>query len=154
MRTCQHSTAARRSDETWIVPEQPPYRTGQTVAVVGSGPAGLAAAAELNKRRHTVTLLERNTHIRGLLGLGVPDFKLDKGVVQRRVDILEQEGIEMRTGVNVGVDITADQLRAEFDAVVLTIGSTIPRDLPVPGRELDGVHFAMEYLEQRNRFVA
>src|SRR3954469_12381630 len=147
MRTCQHSTAARRSDENWIVPEQPPYRTGQTVAVVGSGPAGLAAAAELNKRGHTVTLFERNHPTGGLLRFGVPDFKLDKGVVQRRVDILEQEGIEMRTGVNVGADVTADELREQYDAVVLTIGSTIPRDLPVDGRELDGVHFAMEYLE-------
>ncbi len=150
----EQSIADRAFDEGWIVPEQPPYRTGRTVAVVGSGPAGLAAAAELNKAGHTVTLFERNTHIGGLLRFGVPDFKLDKGVVQRRVDILEQEGIEMRTGVNVGVDITAEELQEQFDAVVLTIGSTIPRDLPVPGRELDGVHFAMEYLELRNRFVA
>jgi glutamate synthase (NADPH/NADH) small chain len=144
----------RAFDEGWVVPMQPPYRTGKKVAVVGSGPSGLAAAAELNKAGHTVTLFERNDRIGGLLRYGVPDFKLDKGVVQRRVDILEQEGIEMRTGVNVGVDITAEELRRQFDSVVLTIGSTIPRDLPVPGRELDGVHFAMEYLEQRNRFVA
>ncbi|MEA2446170.1 MAG: glutamate synthase small chain [Thermoleophilales bacterium] len=150
----EQSIADRAFDEGWIVPEQPPYRTGKTVAVVGSGPAGMAAAAELNKFGHTVTLFERNDRIGGLLRFGVPDFKLDKGVVQRRVDILEQEGIEMRTGVNVGVDITADELQEEFDAVVLTIGSTIPRDLPVPGRELDGVHFAMEYLELRNRYVA
>jgi glutamate synthase (NADPH) small chain len=150
----EQAIADRAFDEDWVVPEQPPYRTGQTVAVVGSGPAGLAAAAELNKRGHTVTLFERNTHIGGLLRFGVPDFKLDKGVVQRRVDILEQEGIEMRAGVNVGIDVTADELREQFDAVVLTIGSTIPRDLPVPGRELEGVHFAMEYLELRNRFVA
>jgi glutamate synthase (NADPH/NADH) small chain len=150
----EQSIADRGFAEGWIVPEPPPYRTGKTVAVVGSGPAGLAAAAELNKRGHTVTLFERNSEIGGLLRFGVPDFKLDKGVVQRRVDILEQEGIEMRTGVDVGVDITADDLREQYDAVVLTIGSTIPRDLPVPGRELDGVHFAMEYLELRNRFVA
>jgi glutamate synthase (NADPH/NADH) small chain len=150
----EQAIADRAFDEGWIVPEPPPYRTGKTVAVVGSGPAGMAAAAELNKRGHSVTLFERNTEIGGLLRFGVPDFKLDKAVVQRRVDILEQEGIEMRTGVDVGVDITADQLREQFDAVVLSIGSTIPRDLPVPGRELDGVHFAMEYLELRNRFVA
>jgi glutamate synthase (NADPH/NADH) small chain len=150
----EQSIADRAFDEGWIVPEQPPYRTGKTVAVVGSGPAGMAAAAELNKSGHTVTLFERGDRIGGLLRFGVPDFKLDKGVVQRRVDILEQEGIEMRTGVNVGVDITADELREQFDAVVMTIGSTIPRDLPVPGRELDGVHFAMEYLEMRNRYVA
>jgi glutamate synthase (NADPH) small chain len=150
----EQSIADRAFAEGWVVPEQPPYRTGKKVAVVGSGPAGMAAAAELNKRGHTVTLFERNTHIGGLCRFGVPDFKLDKAVVQRRVDILEQEGIEMRTGVNVGVDITADELREQYDAVVLTIGSTVPRDLPVPGRELDGVHFAMEYLELRNRFVA
>ena len=98
----EQSIADRAFDENWIVPEQPPYRTGQTVAVVGSGPAGLAAAAELNKRGHTVTLFERNTHIGGLLRFGVPDFKLDKGVVQRRVDLMEAEGVEMRTGVEVG----------------------------------------------------
>jgi glutamate synthase (NADPH/NADH) small chain len=150
----EQSIADRGFAEDWIVPVQPPYRTGKTVAVVGSGPAGLAAAAELNKLGHTVTLFERNDRIGGLLRYGVPDFKLDKGVVQRRVDILEQEGIEMRTGVDVGADITAEELQDQFDAVVLTMGSTIPRDLPVPGRELDGVHFAMEYLELRNRFVA
>jgi glutamate synthase (NADPH/NADH) small chain len=141
-------------EEGWVKPTPPPFRTGRTVAVVGSGPAGLAAAAQLNKAGHTVTLFERNDRIGGLLRYGVPDFKLDKGVVQRRVDILEAEGIEMRTGVNVGVDVTADELREQYDAVVIAVGSTVPRDLPVPGRELDGVHFAMEYLEQRNRFVA
>jgi glutamate synthase (NADPH/NADH) small chain len=144
----------RAFEEGWVRPEPPAFRTGRTVAVVGSGPAGLAAAAQLNKAGHTVTLFERNDRIGGLLRYGVPDFKLDKGVVQRRVDILEAEGIEMRTGVNVGVDPTADELREQYDAVVIAVGATVPRDLPVPGRELDGVHFAMEYLEQRNRFVA
>jgi glutamate synthase (NADPH/NADH) small chain len=141
-------------EEGWVRPEPPAHRTGRTAAVVGSGPAGLAAAAQLNEAGHRVTLFERNDRIGGLLRYGVPDFKLDKGVVQRRVDILEAEGIEMRTGVNVGVDVTADELREQYDAVVVAVGSTVPRDLPVPGRELDGVHFAMEYLEQRNRFVA
>jgi glutamate synthase (NADPH/NADH) small chain len=144
----------RAFEEGWVRPEPPAFRTGRTVAVVGSGPAGLAAAAQLNKAGHTVTLFERNDRIGGLLRYGVPDFKLDKGVVQRRVDILEAEGIEMRTGVEVGVNVTADELREQFDAVVIATGSTVPRDLQVPGRELDGVHFAMEYLEQRNRFVA
>jgi glutamate synthase (NADPH/NADH) small chain len=138
----------------WVRPEPPAFRTGRTAAVIGSGPAGLAAAAQLNKAGHHVTLFERNDRIGGLLRYGVPDFKLDKGVVQRRVDILEAEGIEMRTGVEVGRDITGDELREQFDAIVICTGSTVPRDLPVPGRELDGVHFAMEYLEQRNRFVA
>jgi glutamate synthase (NADPH/NADH) small chain len=138
----------------WVRPEPPSFRTGRSVAVIGSGPAGLAAAAQLNKAGHQVTLFERNDRIGGLLRYGVPDFKLDKGVVQRRVDILEAEGIEMRTGVEVGRDISADELREQFDAIVICTGSTVPRDLPVDGRELDGVHFAMEYLEQRNRFVA
>jgi glutamate synthase (NADPH/NADH) small chain len=140
--------------EGWVKPEPPSFRTGRTVAVVGSGPAGLAAAAELNKMGHAVTLFERNDRIGGLLRYGVPDFKLEKWIVQRRVDILAAEGVEMRTGVNVGVDVTGEELRDRYDAVVVAIGSTIPRDLPVPGRDLDGVHFAMEYLEQRNRFVA
>jgi glutamate synthase (NADPH/NADH) small chain len=138
----------------WVRPEPPSFRTGRKVAVIGSGPAGLAAAAQLNQKGHQVTLFERNDRIGGLLRYGVPDFKLDKGVVQRRVDILEAEGIEMRTGVEVGRDIRGDELREQFDAIVICTGSTVPRDLPVPGRELDGVHFAMEYLEQRNRFVA
>ena len=150
----EQAIADKAFDEGWIVPEPPSFRTGRTVAVVGSGPAGMAAAAQLNKAGHTVTLFERNDRIGGLLRYGVPDFKLEKRFVQRRVDLMEAEGVEIRTGVNVGVDITADELRDQFDAVVLAIGSTIPRDLPVPGRELDGVHFAMEYLEQRNRFVA
>ncbi|HEX8855119.1 MAG TPA: glutamate synthase subunit beta [Thermoleophilaceae bacterium] len=140
--------------EGWVVPHVPEVRTGHTVAVVGSGPAGLAAAAELNKRGHNVALYERNDRIGGLLRYGVPDFKLDKSVVQRRVDLLAAEGVEMVTSVEVGVDITAEELRRRHEAVVITTGSTVPRDLPVPGRELDGVHFAMEYLEQRNRFVA
>ncbi|MEA2367871.1 MAG: glutamate synthase small chain [Thermoleophilaceae bacterium] len=150
----EQSIIDRAFAEGWVKPEPPAFRTGRSAAVVGSGPAGLAAAAQLNKAGHRVTLFERNDRIGGLLRYGVPDFKLDKGVVQRRVDILEAEGIEMRTGVNVGVDVTGDELREQFDAIVISTGSTVPRDLPVPGRELDGVHFAMEYLEQRNRFVA
>jgi glutamate synthase (NADPH/NADH) small chain len=150
----EQSIADKAFEEGWIVPEPPSFRTGRTVAVVGSGPAGMAAAAQLNKAGHSVTLFERNDRIGGLMRYGVPDFKLEKHYVQRRADIMEAEGVEIRTGVNVGVDVTTDELREQFDAVVLAIGSTIPRDLPVPGRELDGVHFAMEYLEQRNRFVA
>jgi glutamate synthase (NADPH/NADH) small chain len=140
--------------EGWIKPRPPAVRSGKKVAVVGSGPAGMAAAAELNYYGHEITLFERNDEIGGLLRYGIPDFKLDKSIVKRRVDLMEAEGIVMRPGVNIGVDITADELMEQFDAVVLAIGSTIPRDLPVPGRELDGVHFAMEYLELRNRWVA
>src|SRR4051812_39799897 len=129
-------------------------RSGKKVAVVGSGPAGLAAAAELNYYGHEVTLFERNDRIGGLLRYGIPDFKLDKEIVDRRLELMAAEGVTFRTGVDVGVDISADELMEQFDAVALSIGSTVPRDLPVPGRELDGVHFAMEYLELRNRFAA
>jgi len=144
----------RAFDEGWVTPRPPALRSGRGVAVIGSGPAGLAAAAELNQFGHQVTVFERSDRIGGLLSYGIPDFKLEKSVVQRRVDILEAEGIEFRTGVEVGKDVDARELREQFDAVVIATGSTVPRDLPVPGRDLDGVHFAMEYLEQRNRFVA
>ena len=144
----------RAFEEGWVKARPPAVRSGRTVAVVGSGPAGLAAAAELNQFGHEVTVFERNDRIGGLLQYGVPDFKLDKGIVQRRVDILAEEGIDFRTSVDVGRDVTGDELRERFDAIVLATGSTVPRDLLVPGRELEGVHFAMEYLELRNRFVA
>jgi glutamate synthase (NADPH/NADH) small chain len=140
--------------EGWIQPRPPAVRSGKKVAVVGSGPAGLAAAAELNYYGHEVTLFERNDKIGGLLRYGIPDFKLEKSIVARRVNLMAEEGVIMRTGVDVGVDITHDELMEQFDAVVVAIGSTIPRDLPVPGREFDGVHFAMEYLELRNRWVS
>ena len=150
----EQSIADRAWEEGWVKPQPPPVRSGRSVAVIGSGPAGLAAAAELNRFGHTVTVYERQDRIGGLLRYGVPDFKLDKQVVQRRVDLMAEEGIEFETGVEVGRDIDAAELRERLDAIVIAIGSTVPRDLPVPGRELDGVHFAMEYLEQRNRFVA
>ncbi len=150
----EQSIADRAWDEEWVKPAPPAVRSGKSVAVVGSGPAGLAAAQELNRFGHEVTLFERNTHAGGLLRFGVPDFKLEKWIVQRRVDQMVAEGVEVRCGVNVGVDVTGDELRDRYDAVVVAIGSTIPRDLPVPGRELDGVHFAMDYLEMRNRWVA
>jgi glutamate synthase (NADPH/NADH) small chain len=140
--------------EGWVKPRPPVVRSGKTVAVVGSGPAGLAAAAELNYYGHEVTLFERNDKIGGLLRYGIPDFKLEKSVVERRVDLMAAEGVIMRPGVNIGVDVMGDELMEQFDAVVLAVGSTVPRDLPVPGRELDGVHFAMEYLELRNRWVS
>jgi glutamate synthase (NADPH/NADH) small chain len=130
----------------WVVPEPPEVRTGKKVAVVGSGPAGLACAAQLNKAGHNVTVYERADRIGGLLMYGIPNMKLDKAVVQRRVDILAAEGIEFKTGIEVGKDIPADELRKKYDAIVLTTGATKPRDLPVEGRGLKGVHFAMEFL--------
>jgi len=140
--------------EGWTVPRVPTWRSGRSVAVIGSGPAGLAAVAQLNQAGHSVTLYERQDRIGGLLRYGVPDFKLEKWVVQRRVDLLAEEGVEFVTGVEVGRDVDANELLERFDALVVATGSTVPRDLPVPGRELDGVHFAMDYLEQRNRYVA
>jgi glutamate synthase (NADPH/NADH) small chain len=122
--------------------------------VIGAGPAGLACAQQLNRAGHRVTVFERDEAGGGLVRFGVPDFKIEKTVVQRRVEQLQAEGVEFRFGVNVGVDVGADELRAGRDAVVIATGARVPRDLPVPGRELDGVHFAMEYLYQRNRFVA
>ena len=142
--------------EGWIKPEPPSPRreTGQRVAVVGSGPAGMAAAQQLRRAGHSVTLFERDEAAGGLVRFGVPDFKIEKRVVERRVRQLVEEGVELRCGVEVGRDITAQQLRESFDAVVLATGSRVPRDLPVPGRELQGIHFAMDYLYQRNRFLA
>ncbi len=139
--------------EGWIVPEPPKFRSGKSVAVVGSGPAGLAAAMQLNRAGHVVTVFERSERVGGLLRLGIPEFKLEKSVVQRRVDQMTAEGVTFKTGVYVGRDIHADQLKERFDAICLTGGSTVARDLPIPGRELDGVHLAMEYLTQQNRVL-
>jgi glutamate synthase (NADPH/NADH) small chain len=144
----------RAWEEGWIVPEPPRTRTGRTVAVIGSGPAGLAAAQQLNRAGHLVTVFERDEAAGGLVRFGVPDFKIEKWLVERRVQQLADEGVVFRYGADVGGAVDAEELRAEFDAVVVATGARLPRDLPVPGRELDGVHFAMDYLYQRNRFVA
>jgi glutamate synthase (NADPH/NADH) small chain len=146
--------AERAFDEGWVVPEPPDRRSGKTVAVVGSGPAGLAVAAELNKSGHTVTVYERDEGPGGLMRFGVPDAKLPKGVIDRRVALLEAEGVRFEFGVDVGVTVTAVELRERHDALVIAIGSRVHRDVEVEGRELDGVHYAMDYLYQRNRFVA
>ena len=129
-------------------------RSGRKVAVVGSGPAGLAAAQQLNRAGHWVTLFEKKDRLGGLLRYGIPDFKLEKWTIDRRVELMLAEGVQVRTGVHVGVDVSGPELLREFDAVLLTGGAESPRDLQVSGRDLAGVHFAMDFLEQQNRRVA
>jgi glutamate synthase (NADPH/NADH) small chain len=141
----------RAFEQRWIVASPPPHRTGSRVAIIGSGPAGLTAADQLNRAGHAVTVFERSDRVGGLLRYGIPAFKLEKHILDRRLAILEQEGIEFQTGVNVGVDVPAGELRQTFDAVVLCGGAGQPRDLCVPGRNLGGIHFAVDYLTQQNR---
>ncbi|HMO50043.1 MAG TPA: glutamate synthase subunit beta [Kiritimatiellia bacterium] len=138
----------------WVVPEPPKTRTGKKIAVIGSGPAGLAAAQQLNRAGHTVTVFERDDRIGGLLRYGIPDFKMEKWVIDRRLAIMEAEGIAFKTGVEIGKGMPVEQLRKEFDGIVICVGSTKPRDLPAPGRDLKGIHFAMEFLPMQNRWVA
>ncbi len=137
--------------EGYIQPSPPAVRTGKRVAVIGSGPAGMAAADQLNRAGHHVTLFEKDEKIGGLLRFGIPDFKLNKRTIDRRLEIMVAEGLEVRTGVEVGKDISAGEILERYDAVCLAIGAMVPRDLPVEGRDLDGIHFAMEYLTQQNR---
>ncbi|MBI1390969.1 MAG: glutamate synthase small subunit [bacterium] len=150
----ERTIADRAFDEGWIKPRIPTRRTGKKVAVVGSGPAGMACAQQLNWAGHTVTLFEKSDRIGGLLRYGIPDFKMEKHIIDRRVGMMGEEGVEFRTSCDVGVDISADELRAQFDAVVLCGGAMKARDLPVPGRDLKGVHFAMEFLTMNNRRIA
>ena len=135
----------------WVKPEPPDARTGKKIAVIGSGPAGLACAAQLNRAGHLVTVYERADRIGGLLMYGIPNMKLDKEIVQRRIDIMGCEGVKFVTGAHVGVDPTGARLRAEFDAIVLCTGATNPRDLPVPGRELNGIYMAMDFLRANTK---
>jgi len=141
----------RAFDEGWVTADPPEIRTGKRVAVVGSGPAGLAAAAQLNRAGHWVTVFERADRIGGLLRYGIPEFKLEKKFVDRRLALLTEEGVMFRTNANVGVTVPVDELRRDFEAIVLAGGATRPRDLPVPGRELSGIHFAMDYLTLQNK---
>jgi glutamate synthase (NADPH/NADH) small chain len=137
-----------------VHPLLPERHSGKSVAVVGSGPAGMACAQQLARAGHAVTLFERADRVGGLLRYGIPDFKMEKWLIDRRMEQMEAEGVTFRTGIDVGRDVTGDQLRGEFDAVVLSCGATKPRDLPVPGRELAGVHFAMDFLPQQNKVNA
>ncbi len=146
--------AERAFDEGWVVPDPPTRRSGKTVAVIGAGPAGLAVAAELNHCGHLVTVYERDEAPGGLMRFGVPDAKLEKPIIDRRVELLEQEGVEFVYDTEIGGDVAVDDLRERFDAVVIAIGSRVSRDIVVPGRENAGIHLAMDYLYQRNRWVA
>jgi glutamate synthase (NADPH/NADH) small chain len=138
----------------WVQPHPPERLTGKTVAVVGSGPAGLAAAQQLTRAGHTVAVYERDDRIGGLLRYGIPDFKMEKKHLEARLNQMMAEGTRFRAGVTIGVDITWEDLRARYDAVVISTGAMVPRDLPIPGRDLSGVHFAMEYLVQQNKVGA
>jgi glutamate synthase (NADPH/NADH) small chain len=141
----------RAFEAGWVTAEPPLGRTGKKVAVVGSGPAGLAAAQQLNRASHWVTVFERADRIGGLLRYGIPEFKLEKRVLDRRLELLRKEGIRFRVNVDVGVNVPVEELRRDFDAILLAGGATLPRDLKIPGRELHGIHFAMEYLSLQNR---
>jgi glutamate synthase (NADPH/NADH) small chain len=167
IKSIEHAIIDRAWAEGWVVPQPPKAKTGRKVAVVGSGPAGLAAAQQLARAGHEVTVFEKNSRIGGLLRYGIPDFKLEKSHIDRRIGQMEAEGVRFRTGVLVGAlpadskvgsdakeTVSADELKAGFDAVLLAGGAELSRDLPVPGRELDGVHFAMEFLPQQNKLVA
>ena len=154
IKNIERSIADRGFDRGLIRPAPPRMKTGRTVAVVGSGPAGLAAAQQLARKGHTVTVFEKDDRIGGLLRYGIPDFKMEKRIIDRRIDQMLAEGVLFRTHTHVGVDVTGDELKASFDAVVLAGGAQVPRDLPVIGRDLSGVHFAMEFLTQQNRRVA
>ncbi|MBW3536276.1 MAG: glutamate synthase subunit beta [Actinobacteria bacterium] len=151
IRQVELSISERAWEEGWVVPQRPTVDTGRSVAVVGSGPAGLAAAQQLTRAGHRVTVFERSDRAGGLLRYGIPEFKMEKRVLDRRLEQMRAEGTQFSTGVDVGVDVTVDQLREQYDAVVVAVGALAARELPVPGRDLEGVHLAMEYLELSNR---
>lgn len=154
IKSIEHAIIDKAWENNWVVPQPAEKKTGKKVAVVGSGPAGLAAAQQLARAGHSVVVLEKETRIGGLLRYGIPDFKMEKSHIDRRMAQMQAEGVEFRTNHNVGVNVIADDLVAEYDAVILAGGAEYPRDLPVEGRELDGVHFAMDFLTPQNKVVA
>ena len=154
IKSIEHAIIDKGWESGSVTPQPAPGKTGRKVAVIGSGPAGLACAQQLARTGHSVTVFEKNDRIGGLLRYGIPDFKLEKQLIDRRVAQMQAEGVEFRTGQHVGGNVDAQALVAEFDAVVMAGGAENPRDLPVPGRELAGVHFAMEFLPQQNKVVA
>jgi glutamate synthase (NADPH/NADH) small chain len=151
IKTIECAIVDRGWEEGWILPLVPAKRTGKRVAVVGSGPAGLACSQQLARAGHEVTLFEKNDRIGGLLRYGIPDFKMEKHLIDRRMDQMAAEGVTFRTGVNVGIDVTVDGLLADFDAVVMAGGAEWPRDLAVPNRAVEGIHYAMDFLRQQNK---
>jgi len=154
IKTIECAIVDRGWEEGWITAEISEHKTGKKVAVVGSGPAGMASAQQLARAGHAVTLFEKEDRAGGLLRYGIPDFKFDKGEIDRRIEQMTAEGVEFRTSCHIGVDISFQQLQDDYDAIVLTGGSEKPRDLPTAGRDLDGVHFAMDFLRQQNKRVA
>jgi len=154
IKSIEHAIIDKAWENNWVVPQPPAKKTGKKVAIVGSGPAGLAAAQQLARVGHDVVVLEKETRIGGLLRYGIPDFKMEKSHIDRRMAQMEAEGVQFRVNQNVGVNVKAEDLLAEYDAVILAGGAEYPRDLPVTGRELDGVHFAMDFLTPQNKVVA
>lgn len=154
IKTIEQNIIDHAFEQGWIYPEPPQMRTGRKVAIIGSGPAGLAAAQQLNRTGHHVTVFERDDRIGGLLRYGIPDFKMSRSILDRRLAILEAEGIQFQTNAHVGVNISAEALMRDYDAVLICVGALRPRDLMVPGRELSGVYFAMDYLSKQNHAVA
>ena len=154
IKSIEHAIIDKGWESGWVVPQPPARKTGKKIAVVGSGPAGLACSQQLARAGHAVVVFEKSDRIGGLLRYGIPDFKMEKHLIDRRMEQMRAEGVEFRVGQNIGADIPVQRLIAEFDAVVVSGGAERPRDLPLPGRELKGVHFAMEFLPQQNKIVA